>query len=778
MSRVSLGMIVKDETESLERCLVSVAPFVDEIVVGWNGTNLETKQILDKYKATVFTFEWKDDFAYARNLVYQHIKTELALWLDADDQLIGGENLRKHLSNFNDPRVGAVWLFYNYSQDQYGNCNSALWRERILRHKWFRWVGGIHEENIKKSDCIQLKVGEDQMYVLHHTTQERINDSAKRNLRISEALYKREHESNTVDAVNVWHYARSLDAMGFHEQSIPVFEEFIDITETDEHRFQAYIHLAEVFRKFRRVDRAINYDLNAMQIRPLWPDSYFGMAANMFLRDDWNTVLHWTQIGLSLKHPGENYPLAYDPLKVKVKPLEPLCFAFVQLGKFPEALTVCKKALEFVPNHPFFKSFNESLPKLIEQKRIESHCLELYDYLSRDGESAKLEPLSKAIPDIAKDHPVFVRLQNKFRNNGDGSNRIVIYCGFAYELWDPNSAKTGIGGSEEAVIYLSTYLAKLGWQVDVYNHCLDPGIYEGVHWRGIWEYDENVPAAVFIAWRDPQDVFRSPKDAYTVLWLHDRQKTEYYNQQIIDRIDKIFVLSNYHRFDLPEVSDDKFFITRNGIIPQQFQEKMPRNPLRCVYASSPDRGLDRVISLWPQIIKEIPEAELHIYYGFTKTYDELHRNNKVMLDFKAQIMNSIEREPSIHYHGRIGHAELAREFLQSGLWLYPTSFTEISCITAMKSQAAGMIPVTVNLAALHETVQYGYKYSFRADDARTQKAWTLRVINLLKDPAQQEKLRPAMMKWAQSYFDWKQVATEWSDLFKKELQCKKILNVS
>ena len=768
---ISLSMIVKDEVESLDRCLASAAPYVQEIVIGWNGSNPETKAVMEKYGVKIVPFEWRDDFAWARNFVYDHCSNDLVMWLDADDELVGGENLKKHMENFAQHNFGALWFFYDYEQDAEGNCKLALWRERVLRKKFFKWVGVIHEENLPRVQCTQLKVKREDIYVLHHTTPERINDSAIRNLRIAHKAYASEHEpGGAVDPVNVWHYARSLDSAGYHNEAIPVFEEFIGCTETDEHRFQATTHLAEMYRKFRRPDKAAEYDMAALRMKPFWPDAYFGMAANAFLTERWEEVGHWTDLGLRMQHPGDNSMLPYDPIRVTIKPLEPFCFALVQMAKFEQALAVCKKALSIMPTHPFFISFAEKLPEMIEQQHLEKACLDLNEFLGRNGESHKLKSFARAIPDAIKDHPVFVRLRHRFEGPKDGSNRLVIYCGYTVEFWDPNSAKDGIGGSEEAVIYLSNYLAKLGWDVEVFNNCLAPGNYNGVEWKGIWEYDRTQPAAVFITWRNALEIFHAPDGAYNVLWLHDRQKPEYYNDEIVNKIDKIFVLSQYHRYDLPEIPDEKFFITGNGIVPGHFAQKMPRNPFRCVYASSPDRGLDIVLNLWPDIIKEVPEAELHIYYGFGKAYDEIHKNNKGMRDFKSQILNTVEKLPNVFWHGRIGHKELVKEFQQSALWLYPTCFTEISCITAMKCQAAGAIPVTVTLAALNETVQHGYKFPYRADDKRTQKAWTQRVINLLKNHKEQEDIRKEMMPWALEKFSWEKIANDWSDCFKANIR--------
>ena len=59
--------------------------------------------------------------------------------------------------------------------------------------------------------------------------------------------------------------------------------------------------------------------------------------------------------------------------------------------------------------------------------------------------------------------------------------------------------------------------------------------------------------------------------------------------------------------------------------------------------------------------------------------------------------------PGVVFHGRAGQEEVARSYLQSQLWLYPTDFEETSCITAMEAQAAGCHIVATRCGALPET---------------------------------------------------------------------------
>ena len=63
MISISLCMIVKDEENTLERCLNSIYDIVDEIIIVDTGSIDETKKIAAKFTNKVFDFKWCDDFS-------------------------------------------------------------------------------------------------------------------------------------------------------------------------------------------------------------------------------------------------------------------------------------------------------------------------------------------------------------------------------------------------------------------------------------------------------------------------------------------------------------------------------------------------------------------------------------------------------------------------------------------------------------------------------------------------------------------------------------------
>jgi len=117
----------------------------------------------------------------------------------------------------------------------------------------------------------------------------------------------------------------------------------------------------------------------------------------------------------------------------------------------------------------------------------------------------------------------------------------------------------------------------------------------------------------------------------------------------------------------------------------------------------------------------------------------------------------------------VGQGVILEETFKSGVWAYPTHFGEISCITAMKCQAGGAIPVVTNYAALKETVQFGKKISVDEDDIYEQSVrdeFKKQLIEALKDEKWQEEIRPQMIKWARDKFGWDAVAKQWDTEFR------------
>jgi len=184
--------------------------------------------------------------------------------------------------------------------------------------------------------------------------------------------------------------------------------------------------------------------------------------------------------------------------------------------------------------------------------------------------------------------------------------------------------------------------------------------------------------------------------------------------------------------------------------------------MKVTYTSSYDRGLEHLLKMWPDVKKEVPNAELEICYGW-QLFDQFYKNNPSSMSWKAR-MEEMMKYKGITHHGRLPQRELVELMKKCQVWAYPTHFGEINCISAIKAQAYGCEPVVVNYAALKETVQFGRKVEGDIYDKETQDEFKKQLIDALKNPMSEEK-RQEMMKWANEKYAWEKIAKEWGVVF-------------
>lgn len=85
--RVSFCLIARNEEANLPICLASTADLFAETIVVDTGSTDRTREVAAELGARVFSFEWVDSFAAARNESLRHASGEWIFCLDADEHL-------------------------------------------------------------------------------------------------------------------------------------------------------------------------------------------------------------------------------------------------------------------------------------------------------------------------------------------------------------------------------------------------------------------------------------------------------------------------------------------------------------------------------------------------------------------------------------------------------------------------------------------------------------------------------------------------------------------
>jgi len=165
-------MIVRDNEETLEPCLASIRPWVDEMVVVDTGSLDNTPKIAEAFGARVFHFEWCDSFSAARNESLRHARGEWLFWMDSDDTIDAenGRKLRELAYGPHQPRtLGYVMQVHCPAQE--GDADSGL---TVVDHvKMFpddpqiRFEFRIHEQVLPSIRRLGGNVAWTDVFVVH-----------------------------------------------------------------------------------------------------------------------------------------------------------------------------------------------------------------------------------------------------------------------------------------------------------------------------------------------------------------------------------------------------------------------------------------------------------------------------------------------------------------------------------------------------------------------------------------------------------------------------------
>lgn len=217
MAEISLCMIVRDERETLARCLDSVKEAVDEIIIVDTGSRDETREIALRYTPHVYDFPWKDDFSAARNEAFAHASRDFLMWLDADDVVEdAGILMRFKQERLDDFDV--IMAPYHVAFDAHGKPTFTYYRERILRAGMgFRWEGAVHEAIAPRG-----RIGYAEFVVRHEKLH---SGEPGRNLRIYEKLLAQGRSFNPRER---FYYGRELASAGRVEEAARQLDSVID----------------------------------------------------------------------------------------------------------------------------------------------------------------------------------------------------------------------------------------------------------------------------------------------------------------------------------------------------------------------------------------------------------------------------------------------------------------------------------------------------------------------------------------------------------------------
>ncbi|MDR6724225.1 MULTISPECIES: glycosyltransferase family 2 protein [Paenibacillus] len=367
MITISLCMIVKNEERTLARCLDSVSGIVDEIIIVDTGSSDRTMDVAAQYTDQVYTYEWQDDFAAARNYSFEQATQEYILWLDADDVLLPGDQaklqaLKEQLPS--DGETEAVVLNYTLAEGVKASPLVTDRRNRLVkRSAGCRWHGRLHEQlSFPRSGVMTADIA-----VTHR--REASNHSA-RNVRI---LRKWIAEEGVAQGRLLFYYAGECYDRKRYGAAVQGYEKLLQEPQGyREDRLIACARLAECYERLGKPSYKLRALLQSFQFDLPHADFCCAIASCFQERQEHMTAIYWYMQALDVgtRDPG------FRPVPTACRTWLPharLSLSYAQLGHWEQALKHNIQALAYVPTDPGLLNNREKLETMVRQATSEPH---------------------------------------------------------------------------------------------------------------------------------------------------------------------------------------------------------------------------------------------------------------------------------------------------------------------------------------------------------------------------------------------------------------------
>ncbi|MGQ3735111.1 glycosyltransferase [Bacillus sp. FDAARGOS_1420] len=349
-------MIVKDEEQTIARCLDSIKDVVEEIIIVDTGSTDITKEIAKRYKAKIYDFKWINDFSAARNFAFSKATKKYILWLDADD-VIAEEDQKRflQLKHTLDASIDAVSMKYYLTFDTEGNPTYQLRRNRLVkRQRNFQWYGVVHEYLAIYGNILNSDIG------VMHKKEKNYTD---RNLKIYETLLA---DGKKLDPRDVYYYANECKDHKKYDIAITWYNKFLDEGQGwFEDNIQACLKRAECYLELGKWKESIQSCLHSFMYDTPRGEICCHLG-NLFLQQkEYQKAIYWYLSAIKGPKPKDS-PFIREACYTWLPHIQ-LCICYDSIKEYEKAIYHNEQAAQFIPNHASIKYNREYFDNLFKK---------------------------------------------------------------------------------------------------------------------------------------------------------------------------------------------------------------------------------------------------------------------------------------------------------------------------------------------------------------------------------------------------------------------------
>lgn len=300
---LSIFIIAKNEAGTIKRCIQSILPIADEVILLDTGSTDRTKKIARKTDKRVKVFDsvkyTKEtnadagsgffDFAEAKNEALSHCARSWAFWMDADDVLEKGHKAVKDYAT-KAPHAAA------FLKVQYGDTSFAHLR-MFRQGLGIRFKDPVHEY----VELAGHSAGTIHGAVIQHIPE---GDSCRDSLVRNEAILRKAVAADPTNTRRLFYLGNTLREGGNVIQAIGCYQEYLKAGGWDEERFYAQLNLARCYFMLNQFDAALSEGLKSLGEGPQFAEGYCLIGDVLFAKGEYEKARAWFERAASVRRPS------------------------------------------------------------------------------------------------------------------------------------------------------------------------------------------------------------------------------------------------------------------------------------------------------------------------------------------------------------------------------------------------------------------------------------------------------------------------------------------
>lgn len=675
---IHFTMIVKNAGDGFENVLLENMSIIDRWTILDTGSTDNTIDIINKVlvgkKKGQLYQEPFVNFRDTRNRCLELAGKDCKFLLMLDDTYVIRDDLRTFLNSVRGDQYSSSFSLYLLSDDVEYTSNRITKSEKNLRYKY-----KIHEI-IQPENNVNVLIPKNKSWIYDYPSNYMQNRTMERKQYDLDVLFESYNEDPT-DSRQLYYIGQTYNVIGNHESAYEYFIKRIEHPDEGyiQEKLDACFEAARIcnFKMNKPWEECEKLYMRAYEMDKSRPDAIYFIGIHYYHANNYQKAYEYMKLGFEIGYPLNSQYSLKPTLSYYFLPkiLSELCFhvSDYYLG--------FKSSLFFLENNAD------------KENTTEYYVVKCWYKIFRIINGEIIRGYDST---VRRDKPIFC---------------FVVDGGFS--KWSGKDILSkGVGGSETFIIEIARYLQESNYfNVFVFCNCETNETYLDVEYRNLEEYKtfislNKVHTSMISRYPEYLPLTYASNNVENVyLILHDLIPD---GEIIIDnsKLHNIFCLSNSHANFVKNMFpslESKVAVFGYGIDIESFENLRERGIQKIknkfIYSSFPNRGLLRLLKLWPRITDKYPDATLHIHTDINGEWV-----NRIVPEVIREIKLQLPICKNIVYHGWTSKKVLYENWLSSDIWFYPTNFVETFCLTAAEAAVSKTLVVTTNIGSLVDTV--------------------------------------------------------------------------